>query len=155
MAFLEKMVLLIMFCKIWFSSFSFLCLEILSKMYRNLERDKIRWVPKVLEVILMREGLCKSLIQQFVSFVHWKYKILLPTFIFSQFFTQLIFVIIGPNTILSNIELTWLPYFWVQTNGHRISNLIGPPLDLPNYSLNRQEHRFYEHRPDLNVFIFW
>ena len=85
------MLLLIMFCKIWFSSFSFLCLEILSKMYRNLERDKIRWVPKVLEVILMREGLCKPLIQQFVSFVHWKYKILLPTFIFSQFFTQLYF----------------------------------------------------------------
>ena len=34
------------------------------------------------------------------------------------------------------------------------SNLIGPSLDLLNYSSNRLEHRFFEHWTNLNVFIF-
>ena len=55
------------------------------------------------------------------------------------------------NTILSNIKQTECVhllviklehYFLLQMNGNRRSNLIGPLLDLLNYSSNRLEHHF-------------
>ena len=49
-------------------------------------------------------------------------------------------------------------YWWSKSNsryGRWTFNLIGPSLDLLNYSLNRLENHFFKHRTDLNVFIFW
>ena len=46
-------------------------------------------------------------------------------------------------------------YFWLQTIKHRTSNLIGLSLDLLNYSSNWLKHHFFEHRTNLNVFIYW
>ena len=39
--------------------------------------------------------------------------------------------------------------------GYWTSNLIGPLLDLKNYSLTRLEHHFFEHRTDSNLFMFF
>ena len=50
---------------------------------------------------------------------------------------------------------TRTPYFWLRTIEHRTSNLIGLSLDLLNYSSNWLEHHFFEHRTNLNVFIYW
>ena len=52
-------------------------------------------------------------------------------------------------------DRTRTPYFWIRTNGYQTSNLIGPLLDLQNYSSNRMEHHFFEHWTNSNVFIFW
>ena len=52
-------------------------------------------------------------------------------------------------------DRTGTPYFWLWTIEHRPSNLIGLSLDLLNYSSNWYEHHFFEHRTNLNVFIYW
>ena len=52
-------------------------------------------------------------------------------------------------------DRTRTPYFWLRTNEHRTSNLIGLSLNLLNYSSNWLEHHFSEHRTNSNMFIYW
>ena len=82
---------------------------------------------------------------------------------------------VGLNTSLSNIVWTWTLFFenrtnlsmyiywwsnfntWILGSNKRTSNIKHkrPLLNSLNYSLYRIEHHKFEHRLDLNVFIFW